>query len=87
MSSMRVGYSQGSAPTSSSSGDPISTANANAEEFGSMLNDPSQTGGKDIKYYLQLQQSMLKEQQVFQALSTIMKARFDSSTTAIRNFK
>ncbi len=86
MSSTKITYA-GSSQTVAGGSDPISTSNANTEEFGKLLNDSQATGSQDMGYYLKLQQSMLKEQQVFQALSTIMKARFDSSTTAIRNFK
>ena len=85
MSTNRIGYS-GPAGTSVQT-DPIAQSNASTEEFGKMLGNSNETGSNDMKYYLKLQQSMLHEQQVYQALSTIMKARFDSATTAIRNFK
>jgi hypothetical protein len=68
-------------------GGPIGEAGANAAQFDGMLNDPNASGQDRMQFYLGLQQKMLEEQQAYQAISTVMKARYDSSTTAIRNFK
>lgn len=88
MSSSRISYSGpagASGPVDPS--DPIQASQSNTDFAQDRLKDPDATGSNDMRYYLELQKQMLKEQQVFQALSTIMKARFDSATTAIRNFK
>ncbi len=52
----------------------------------SKARDPG-TMDQDMAYYLELQKRMLKEQQLYTMISTIMKARHDSSMTAIRNFR
>ena len=52
----------------------------------SQLRDP-EAMDQDMAYYLELQKRMLKEQQLYTMVSTIMKARHDSSMTAIRNFR
>ncbi len=84
MSSFQVNMSRGATNLGP---DAINQSNANAADFQSKMSDPDATGSNDMKYYLDLQKSMLKEQQAYQALSTVMKARYDSATTAIRNFK
>ncbi|MBI2837983.1 MAG: hypothetical protein HYX75_06700 [Acidobacteria bacterium] len=87
MSSSKINYSGPGAGAPINSSDPIEQSQLNTDFSQNKLNDPGATGSNDMRYYLQLQQQMLKEQQAYQALSTIMKARFDSATTAIRNFK
>ena len=74
-------------PTSPGGSGPVGQASANAAQFDGMLNDPNASGQDRMQYYLQLRQQMLQEQQAYQAISTVMKARYDSSTSAIRNFK
>jgi hypothetical protein len=49
--------------------------------------DPTQKMMKMQNLYLQMQQVMQMEQQIYQAISTIMKARHDSATNAIRNIR
>mgnify|MGYP000006196247 CR=1 FL=1 len=49
--------------------------------------DPTQKMMRMQNLYLQMQQVMQMEQQIYQAISTIMKARHDSATTAIRNIR
>lgn len=87
MSGTRINYSGPGSVGPANATDPIQQSVENADFASNRLKDPGATGSNDMKYYLELQQQMLKEQQVYQALSTIMKARFDSATTAIRNFK
>ena len=61
-------------------------ANRNADEFGEMMEGP-QNGESDLKYYLELQRAMMKEQQAYSALSNVLKARSDACLSAVRNFK
>jgi hypothetical protein len=49
--------------------------------------DPTQKMMRMQNLYLQMQQVMQMEQQIYQAISTIMKARHDSATNAIRNIR
>jgi len=69
------------------SGDPIEQAEKNSEEYKKIAGDADKAGSNDMAYYLKLQQAMMKEQQAYTAVSTVMKARSDASLTAIRNFK
>lgn len=68
-------------------GNAIATADSNAADFGGRLDSGAGGGSDDMKYYLDLQRAMLKEQQVYQALSQVMKGRADNAMSAIRNFK
>lgn len=67
--------------------DPIAQAEKNSEEYKKIAGDADKAGSNDMAYYLKLQQAMMKEQQAYTAVSTVMKARSDASLTAIRNFK
>ena len=65
----------------------IEQAEQRGEEYRELSGDAESTGSNDMAYYLKLQRAMMKEQQAYTAVSTIMKARSDASLTAIRNFK
>jgi len=65
----------------------IEQAERSGQEYREISGDAEQTGSNDMAYYLKLQRAMMKEQQAYTTVSTIMKARADASLTAIRNFK
>jgi hypothetical protein len=65
----------------------IEQAEQSGEEYREISGNADESGSNDMAYYLKLQRAMMKEQQAYTAVSTIMKARSDASLTAIRNFK
>jgi hypothetical protein len=65
----------------------IEQAEQSGEEYRELSGNAEEAGSNDMAYYLKLQRAMMKEQQAYTAVSTIMKARSDASLTAIRNFK
>jgi hypothetical protein len=88
MSNDRVGPSNGNSATGAAhaNGKSIDETNRNADEFNKMLEKPD-NGQSDMQYYLELQRSMMKEQQAYTALSNVLKARSDACLSAVRNFK
>jgi hypothetical protein len=87
MSEINSTSSTGQATGTAGSGDPIEQAQKNSDEYKKLAGDADKAGSNDMAYYLKLQQAMMKEQQAYTAVSTVMKARSDASLTAIRNFK
>jgi len=84
--SEKVGHSHSAAnATAHADRKAIDEARGNSEEFDKMLTED--TGQSDMKYYLELQREMLKEQQSYTALSNVIKARSDACLSAVRNFK
>lgn len=67
--------------------DPVYRSADNSRAFIRILQDPVTMGDHDVWYYLALQHVMLREQQLYLAVSTILKARHDAALAAIRNFR
>ena len=84
---LNVNAGAGGSGISGNLNDLIGQVQGQSQQFGSMMTDPSFTGGSEMGLFLKLQREISLEQQMFQTTSNIMKARTDSSKNAISNMR